>query len=138
MTKSILVIEDDSLQAQDLKELLDKAGFTVGRVISTELEFRRQLADLSANEYLAAIVDMMLRWTDPAPDMEMPDPETMREGFYVAGLRCCRRLKERNIPCVIFTALDAANVPQRPDERFKVLNKSMGGDALVEEIRRLC
>jgi CheY-like chemotaxis protein len=130
--KRVLIIEDDKVQSDDLKLRLQTAGLGISQVdqISTELAFRR----LTKFPYDAAVVDMMLRWTDPAPEMIMPPKEILDEGFYVAGLRCCRKLKQVNIPCVIFTALDPNKIPLKPGERFEIINKSQGHQPLIEAL----
>ena len=136
MSKYVLVIEDDRIQAEELARRLRNPEREV-RIISTELDFRSRLSQFDHSNCPAAIVDMMLRWTDPAPDMTMPPDEILQEGFYTAGLRCCRELRRKGIPSVIFTALDPARVPLRQGESFPIINKSRGFDALLEEVRPL-
>jgi ActR/RegA family two-component response regulator len=127
--ESILVIEDDGYQANELKRHLDKIGAV--KCIPTELDFYKQVKNAPSLPFKVAVVDMMLRWTDPAPDMEMPPPEVSSQGFLIAGLRCCRTLKERGIHCVIFTALDPNEIPLRVPGEFEIINKSRGYEALV-------
>lgn len=132
---TILVIEDDLIQAEELMKWLKAAGYST-RHIATELDFVKCLGELSAQQYRAAVVDMMLRWTDPSPHMERPPEHVVLEGSYKAGLRCCRKLKNRGIRSVIFTALDANRVESVQDE-FKVVTKSRGYSALLDELKQL-
>lgn len=134
MMPRILVLEDDALQARELERLLQKELQAEVSCIPTELEFRKRTL---ANEisFDLAVVDMMLRWTDPAPDMELPDASIITQGLYSAGLRCCALLKKAGIPCVIYTALDPENVPQ--ESGYPVVNKNLGNDVLLMEIRQL-
>jgi CheY-like chemotaxis protein len=134
-TKIILVVEDDLIQAKELTQRLGAEGYST-RHIATELEFMDTFVDFDPQLYAAAIVDMMLRWTDPSPHMKRPPAEILKEGFYNAGLRCCRKLKTAGIPSLIFTALDANRVESLQDE-FKVVNKSRGYAALLQELKRL-
>jgi DNA-binding NarL/FixJ family response regulator len=134
---NILVIEDDRIQADELRTRLEQNPGVRVHLISTELEFRKHIDDPETAGYALAVVDMMLRWTDPAKDMEMPDPETLKDGFYSAGLRCCRKLRDRGVKCVIFTALDPARIPLEPSEQFSIVNKSRGYTALLDAIKPL-
>jgi len=136
MTKSILIVEDDKIQADELKNRMERLGFFVHN-IATEVEFRRHMDETDRPAYTLAVVDMMLRWTDPAPDMEAPPLEIIEEGFYTAGLRCCRKLREKGVRCLIFTALDPAKIPLGRGENFEIVNKSSGYNAIVEKIKQL-
>jgi CheY-like chemotaxis protein len=135
MVPQILIIEDDQIQADDLKQRLEKLGISV-KVISTEAKFRQHIRDEDVKRYSLAVVDMMLRWTDPAPDMEMPPSDVVEEGSYTAGLRCCRALAARGVRCIIYTALSRNKIPQKRGDDFEIIQK--GGNAfsmLIEKIR---
>lgn len=138
--KTALVIEDDELQAEALKSYLTGTypGLSV-QCVATELDFRTNVITLQPLPYSVAIVDMMLRWTDASPNMVMPEADILREGFFVAGLRCCRSLRRSGIPCVIFTALDPAKIPLRPEEQghIPIVNKSRGFSALQPHLKQL-
>jgi ActR/RegA family two-component response regulator len=136
MNKRLLIVEDDKIQADELRHRIEHLGWAVDH-ISTELEFRRRVRQTDITLYSLAVVDMMLRWTDPAPEMEQPPPEVIQEGFYTAGLRCCRQLSARGVRCVIYPALDPEKIRQRPNENFMIINKSNGSARLMEEITRL-
>jgi len=109
----VLIIEDDSIQAAHLEALI-RSGFSAVSVdrVATELEFRTRLPGIAQGSYKVALVDMMLRWTDPSPDMEPPDQDAIKEGFFVGGLRCRKALLEKGIPRIIFTVLNQENLPQ--------------------------
>jgi CheY-like chemotaxis protein len=130
----VLIIEDDKIQANELRKSLESSGMQV-RHISTELQFQQLIRESGTLPFALAIVDMMLRWTDPSPQMEMPPPEILAEGFYVAGLRCCRALRTRGVKSIIFTALDPAKIPLLTPEEFKIVNKSRGYEGLLKEIQ---
>jgi len=128
MTGGVLIIEDDFIQADDLKHRFAKLGAGAD-VISTEAEFCKRLCSDDFPSYSLAVVDMMLRWTDPSPTMEPPPREILEDGSYVAGLRCCRKLKARGVRCIIFTALSPRSIPLREGDEFEIIHK--GGDGYV-------
>jgi hypothetical protein len=137
MAKRLLIVEDDNVQADELAhQIKDHLKRAVDH-ISTEVEFRKRVQQPDITSYSLAVVDMMLRWTDPAPDMEQPPDEVIREGFYTAGLRCCRQLSAKGVRCVIYTALDPVKIRQRPGENFPIISKSEGSARLLEAITRL-
>jgi CheY-like chemotaxis protein len=133
--QQVLVIEDDEIQAKELKGRLRATGLDL-RYISTELEFWDMIKHEPVLPFSLAVVDMMLRWTNPAPDMEFPPENIMEEGFYAGGLRCCRELVKQKIPCVIFTALDPSRVTLSSLEKryITVFNKNLGYDAFVGHV----
>ena len=137
MNKRLLIVEDDNVQANALaRQIKSRLGLAVDH-ISTEFEFRQRILRPDINSYSLAVVDMMLRWTDPAPEMEPPPEDVILEGFYTAGLRCCRELLSRGVRCIIYTALDPAKIHQRPGEEYPVISKSAGSERLLDEITRL-
>ncbi len=136
MSRNVLIVEDDKIQADELTRRLIARRISVTH-FSTELEFRENLNMIDKSDCAAAVVDMMLRWTDPSPTMKMPPPEILKEGFYMAGLRCCRELRKIGIPCIIFTALDPVRIPLHPGEPFKTISKSHAYEILIEEIMPL-
>ena len=109
----ILVLEDDHLQARDLRHELEKVFDAEVRVISTEHEFRQVLPEIAEAPPRVAVLDRMVRWADPAPDMPLPpqedwDPEE-------AGLRCAELLegdeRTRSAKILLFSVLgDGGNI----------------------------
>jgi hypothetical protein len=62
----------------------------------------------------------------------------IQEGFYKAGLRCCRKLKSKGIRSIIFTALDVDRVQSmQSQDEFKIVTKSRGYAALLTELKQL-
>ena len=133
----VLVLEDDQFQAHDIKRYLSSTFNCDVICIATELSFKRKLESGELDHCNVAVVDMMLRWTDPSPDMELPPGDVLKSGRYSAGVRCCAALKLKNIPCVIYTALDVDTVSVLAQQKYPIVNKSVGYDALTEEIRQL-
>jgi hypothetical protein len=136
MTSRVLIIEDDSIQADDLKYRLARLGLDI-QVISTECEVCSQVLrdDFPSNSL--AIVDMMIRWTDPSPIMEPPPPEVIEDGSYMAGLRCCRKLWARGVTCIIFSALSPPSIPLHQNDEFQIIHKGGDGYARLLQAVRL-
>ena len=88
--RPILLVDDDMLQRQALAEELEQElGIGCVTQIGTESQFRDMLASMVADDVPEIVVlDMMLRWTDPSPDMRPPPPDVLAAGYYRAGLRC--------------------------------------------------
>ena len=133
----ILVLEDDQFQANDIKQYLSRTFNCDVICIATELSFRTKLQSGELDHCNVAVVDMMLRWTDPSPDMELPPKKVLESGRYSGGVRCCEALKLKKIPCVIYTALDVHTVSNLADPKYPIVNKSEGYDVLTDEIRQL-
>jgi hypothetical protein len=138
----ILLIEDDHLQAQaiqsGLRRLLEQDfPHLVFETISTESDFYAKFGELANRGFHAVIIDVMLRWADPSPNMPEPPAEVVEGGFFRAGVRCKQRLEsdERtsSIPTIVYTVLDDSRLPPG----LEVVSK--GGDItpLSDKIRQL-
>ncbi len=143
----IVVVKDDASYAESLERSLSRGfpGAVIERV-STEHEFLGRLTSYQELPPSAFIVDVMLRWTDPAPDMPSPPEDVQRDGFYTAGVRCWERLRSntrtQGVPVVFHTVLErgdltpvAAGGGLPPHVGFSA--KDADGAALVEEVRRV-
>jgi|HubBroStandDraft_1064217.scaffolds.fasta_scaffold113491_2 hypothetical protein len=134
-TRKVLIIEDDSIQARRLEELIVRNyPDAIVHKISTELEFHRRFPGISDSEYKVALVDMMLRWTDPSPQMEAPPSDVVEQGFFVGGLRCRGKLMERSIPSIIFTIHDRESFPQLQEEGVEFLQKGPSYDPVLKKL----
>jgi len=143
MTPYILVVEDDHLQDEPLSEHL-REEFPGGRVLSirTELEFRNRLEDFRADRPDVAIMDVMLRWALPSPDMQPPPQQVAEEGFYRAGLRCAELLaadpRLRTVPVIFYTILERSDLEQdgtRLPSDSVYVRKSPDMDLLARKVR---
>src|SRR2546425_8168130 len=111
---TILVIEDDYLQADWIRQKLTEAMPNANiRLIATEAEFRSQFENIANQDPDVVVMDVMLRWADPSPDLTPPPQDVREEGFYRAGLRCERMLAEDNrtsrVPVILYTVLELAD-----------------------------
>jgi CheY-like chemotaxis protein len=143
----ILLVEDDPLQAELVTEFLtSQSAFpsAVIRRISTESQFRSNFEDIASNNPDVIIMDIMLRWADPAPEFELPPEDIAEEGFYRAGLRCERLLandpRTSDIPIILYTILGngdlSEELPQRPQTMY--LAKDFEPKEIVALISKVC
>lgn len=137
----ILLVEDDPLQAESILASLKAHFAEIGiHHLSTEQEFRAKLDEIAASPPDLVILDVMLRWTDPSPEMEVPPEEVRREKHYRAGLRCQRLLSERMgdncPPILLYTILETEDVGILP-QGVEHLSKSSDLKPLVKRIKEL-
>ena len=141
----ILIVEDDYLQAEwiyeKLKEAIPEATFLR---VNTELEFRSRFDEIANTQPDIAVMDVMLRWTDPSPDLTLPPVEIQKEGFYRAGLRLERLLagdeRTANVPVILYTVLERADLNHELSNlpaRVQHLPKQSELTPLIQKIREL-
>ncbi len=90
------------------------------------------------------LINTMIRWADPDPNMEKPPQEILEVGFYRASFRCSKMLNEdertRNIPVILYTILDIEDIEEIEDEiknlpQVTYLIKGFNEKNLVEVIQ---
>lgn len=132
-----LIVEDDKFQYSHIKDAITKIwSFRNSKKrierIATESEFIDKFESIAGEKPDVIIMDIMLRWSDPAPDMRLPPPEIAEQGFFRAGVRCERKLaadpRTRNIPVIVYSILEKKDlegeVTQRPEVSY--LEKDFG------------
>lgn len=140
----ILMVEDDPVQIEVMEEAL-RRGLKEARIdlIRTEHEFCSRLEKIAANPPDVAVIDVMLRWTDPSPDLPKPPPEVVAGGHYKAGVRCQALLGSRpdtrKIPVILYTVLEQDDFKEHPIEgqRVERLSKESDSDSLINAILTL-
>lgn len=143
----ILVVEDDPLQADLIREFLsDTSAFPDAEIerISTESEFISMFEHIANYRPNVIIMDIMLRWADPSVDFKLPPDEVAEEGFYRAGLRCekllAKDLRTSEIPVILYTILGngdlSEELPKRPQTIY--LAKDFEPREIVRQINKLC
>lgn len=115
MAPYIVIVEDDHLQEGPLQEYLSGAiGDADIETIATERDFRTRLPALREHVPHVVIMDVMLRWTFPAPDAVPPPADVATGGYYRAGLRCARLLADdpvlSGVPVVLYTILERSDL----------------------------
>lgn len=101
------------MQSKALREEINsKFGQgTEVEVIDSELGFKKKIKDISLHPPTIILMDVMLRWTKPSPDIEVQPDYIKIEGFYKAGFRCQKLLMENDYTnkihtCYFYTVLD--------------------------------
>src|SRR5258708_17771330 len=130
-----LIVEDDKLQFSFIENGIRQGRhFSKSRVerIATEYEFIEKLENIATEKPDVILLDIMLRWTDPTPNMTLPPPDIAEEGFFRAGVRCEQRLaadpRTRDIPVIVYSILEKKDfegeIRPRPEVRY--LEKDFG------------
>jgi DNA-binding NarL/FixJ family response regulator len=145
MPAHIVVVEDDFLQEGPLQEHLQNT-FPAARIetLSTESEFRERLAGLRDEKPDLVILDMMLRWTSPRPDLPEPPPDVVDGDYFRAGFRCAELMAKddelNRVPVIIYTILERSDL-ERSGETMPLLGtyvrKSSDLHLLTKRIRDL-
>lgn len=142
----VLIVEDDKLQYEFIAAALRDMK-RVSRVarLSTEKEFYDTFEELTADKPDVILMDVMLRWTDPAPRMVPPPEEVSREGFYRAGLRCVQRLaadpRTADVPVIIYSVLEPEDLSEdfTSHHRVRFLQKNFDRrelERMLEKVSR--
>ena len=144
----IWLIEDDPLQAEhigrELRRGLRGRSEVEVRRIATEQQFGSRFEEIAASQPDVIVIDVLLRWTDPDPDMR-PDPdEQMEEGrVFSAGFRCLDRLaadpRTCDVPLLIYTILDRGDVEERlarAPANTSYVRKESNPTNLIREVQR--
>jgi CheY-like chemotaxis protein len=105
--RSILIVEDDPEDEDFMVEEI-KAHFKIKpEVIRTGKEFVAALDRMASNLPDVIVLDIMLRWAFPWPELRASEAPG---SFHVAGIRCLRQLRSRestrSIPIILYSALD--------------------------------
>lgn len=142
----IVVVEDDKLQYEWLDRCLRQSKpLKVTRLerIKTEKEFYDRFDEIASDPPNVILLDIMLRWADPAPNLTPPPPEVGQEGFFRAGLRCEQKLatdaRTKNIPIIIYSVLEREDLgPEQPNRaKVKFLGKDFQERAIEVAIREM-
>jgi DNA-binding NarL/FixJ family response regulator len=141
----IVLVEDDHLQSEWVTSCLTAAFHgAIVEPISTESAFYAWLDALTDILPDVFVIDVMLRWTDPSPNMQEPPQEVKDNGFYRAGLRCKDKIMKhentRDIPVILYTVLEELDLEgalQITPPNVRYLRKDSEADPLIELIREV-
>jgi len=138
----IILVEDNHFFVQRIREDLFKKIKNLNLVqIQTELEFRKNIENIISPTPDLIIVDVMLRWTNPSPSMELPPNEILEEGLFSAGIRCKEILLQHKIneevPILIISALDDVVLDQEKltmEKNVFFHEKNLNSKSLINRI----
>lgn len=109
----ILLVEDDHLQADWLRERLQQK-FRTAKIdlVRTEREFYVRLDKMTEDPPDVVIIDVMLPWEKPSPQQEPPPQEVREGGYQRAGIRCVRKLwqkeeLQKKTAAILYSVLEA-------------------------------
>src|SRR5688572_2350067 len=118
MIKTILVLEDDPLQAETFCDEL--GGWFRGvkvEHLESESEFRDWVEEkiVKGGQPLPDVVvaDVMMPWAFPSPEAPLPPEDVRQGGLSRAGVRCLMYFRERvpgDVPWVLFSILDQEHI----------------------------
>jgi CheY-like chemotaxis protein len=144
--RSILILEDNPTASEWLESAIQRYLADLNprtEVLETEAEFVhgwvREFDQGGKRRPDLIVIDIMLRWTDPAPDQPPRPPEVIEGGFTKAGLRCLdlirhhRALSQSRV--ILFTVLSQEDLKGlgKPGD-VEVLRKG-DGQKIIESIR---
>jgi len=138
---TVLLVEDDYMYVNWLKdELESNLGHQV-EVISTEQDFRTRGASIAKTPPDVVLMDIMLRWADPSNEMIPPPP--CHGTFHRAGLRCLQMLRNdprtRDVPVILYSVLDESDIARDMQElglTARHVEKSIHPEILFAQIQR--
>jgi CheY-like chemotaxis protein len=140
MAPRFVIVEDDHLQKGPLEDRL-KLTFAGAEVttLSSEYQFREHLTTMRESPPDLVLLDVMLRWTLPAPNAPAPPPEVAEGGYYRAGLRCANLLQAdeqlRKVPVVLYTILERSDL-ERDNKALPANSSYVGKSGDVEVLLR--
>jgi CheY-like chemotaxis protein len=109
----ILIVEDDPDQADFIANALrQRFPHHEVELVETESAFHERLPEFAQNPPEVAVVDVILRWSDPDLIPRRP-PDVVSGGFQKAGLRCEQLLRQNpltaRVPVILYTITSAAH-----------------------------
>ena len=111
---TIWLVEDNYLLGSDIcKGLQEAFPARVVKQINTEHEFYRRVDEIALDKDGVLVLDIMLRWCLPSPDMPKRPDRVRKEGVYRAGFRCLDKLAEKGppaIPVILCSVLDEDDI----------------------------
>lgn len=145
--RTIWLVEDDYYLRESILNAIKENSVNADIVeLTTEHEFREQLTTVLEESNIPdlVILDVMLPWAKPMKKMP-PEPGDVKEkGFYRAGARCEKLLREnqrlKDVPVIIYTNLQKDDIEDDVDlqsEKTHYLGKNGDINELKSNIYKL-
>ncbi|POZ52849.1 response regulator [Methylovulum psychrotolerans] len=129
----IWVVEDNFQQRAEIREAIRSRCKADILEIATEYDFRVQLEQLESSYPDIIIIDVMLPWVKPAPNMPEPPEDVKTNSFYRAGIRCLRLARAKDetkaAKIIILTNLEQDDLKEDLDaiDRQEIYFVAKGG-----------
>lgn len=141
MKLRILLLEDDYMQRDDIREALTKALGAQVDTITTESEFQHDFDAIAGNPPDVAVLDVMVRWESPSRNMFAPSDEVTKNPDQ-GGLRCARQLLDaastKAVKIILYSVLPKEESAKDQMPGISYLVKEADWQNLVDEVKRLC
>ena len=138
---AIVLLEDDSIQQAAIKVWLQEAFPKASiQLFSNESSFCAWLETETTAPDLA-ILDVMVRWSDPGSERPEEPEDVQQEGSALAGIRCAMRLRQiplkAKVPVIFYTVFNREDFVSDIGKLGLLLTKSSDPKPLIEAARRL-
>lgn len=140
---NIFMLEDDDVWIQTFNEVvmseLKKKEAVELICYDSEHAFMEALLNLPVHPEDVFVLDVMVRWTDPQPEIPQPPLNVMDEGYYRAGLRCQKAIRNKGLKnkVIMLTVLENGDLTEEKrgfDENTKYLNKKEDKQKVIQLI----
>jgi CheY-like chemotaxis protein len=145
MKMRIMVVEDNSLQAKELRRTLaEEFPDATLEWIASESSLLDWVQSSASEVPDVIVMDIMLRWAIATENFQDPPPEVVSQGYYAAGLRCTQRVLQTkrvaDVPIVLYSVLNNVDLKGKLDalpDHVGFVVKGLTFSPLFSEIRRL-
>ena len=107
----IVLVEDDYLQLESISDGIKKA-FSQPKltILRTEEEFRVRFNDLAQKQVDLFILDCVLPWTEPKPNMSEPPDDVRKGNMRFGGIRCANLVAANEVtkltPVILYSVIE--------------------------------
>jgi len=139
-----VLLEDDPGQSDwlidDLRSRSPKVDI---QLLTSEHEFRSALDSFRGSQPDLFILDVMVRWTKPEPNMELPSADAGKEKYFRAGVRCAELLRREGFstPIILYTILENVDIHEdlerlrAASDNIVYIRKESTSEELLRQIR---
>ena len=147
--KKVVLLEDDHEQANWIENDVIRGAFPTCEIqrLRSEHEFKEALPAIAEDPPGVFVLDVIVRWTVPSPDMVKRPENVKKEGRFRAGLRCNEALQEyeslKDVPVVFHTVLGRKDLQNhlsgssghrlitKEDDGKRLLNAILSGNKAI-------